>query len=198
MELPIFDLERAAQVSDKDFAKMLDGNTRFVGNLSKFAGDNPDRWRSIRSLRGKVGESREQRGERHRRESVMHPPTRPLTPEQEIELASAIQAYPREKCRELFATGGSDKLSPEEYRVAKLSAQHFNIVGKNSDGSSVRFNYPVYPKPEGQTATTDETPAGVSRAADGIGYVVTDQAAYDGWKRLQEARKIIAEASKVQ
>jgi hypothetical protein len=202
MELPVFDLERATQVSDNDFAEMLDGNTRFVGNLSKFASSNPDRWKHIRSLRAKVGESREQLAERCRREAVVHQPETPLTPAEEIALASDITAYPCERCRQIFATGANAEAAklfqenPTEYARAKSAAQFFGIVGKDST-ATVRFNYerPIEHRERiAKPVEPDALPAGVEKSKDGIGYVVVDPKAYAEWQKLQAAKKTIAGA----
>ena len=208
VELPTFDLTRASEVSDKDFADMLDGNVRFIGNLSKFADSNPDRWPRIRALRRKVGESREEIAERRRREAVMHQTEPALTPAEEIALAEAITAYPRELCKQIFADGVNAEATklhdenPAEYAKAQLSARHWDIIGKVSGEPSVRFNYetPSDYRAKIPVPVTEPSgpPPGVAPCADGVGYCIVDAKAHSEWKALQEARKVISEASKVQ
>ena len=148
-ERPIFDLKDAASISDKEFAAMLDSNTQFVGNLSHFASANPDRWKAIRAERKKVGESPEQRAERHRRESVYHQPESPLT-QQQIE---ARQVFDEQKCREMFQGTGAAKLKevdPASYSKLQIAAKSFGVIAEKTSvhvSDRARGNQPKIESP---------------------------------------------------
>ncbi len=202
-EKPLCDVKTLASLSAEERAERLFSNRfKIVGNLSEWEAQNRTLYaeaREVAQTAGRVGESAEQRGERHRREATIHHAEDDSAGPSEVELADAIQAFPRERCRELFVTdttGAATRLHkehPEEYRRAKLAGQFFDIVGRDSSAQSVRFNYPLPTHAKLETPTT-ETPAGIAKAADGIGFVVTDAKAYGEWQALQAAKKIIASA----
>ena len=127
-EKPEFNLANADKITDERFAEMLDKGVRFIGNLSSYANTNPDRWRNIRALRGKVGESwKEQAG---RITEQWHKPAEPLTEEQEL----ARSKYPKAECERLLrapSVGAKDNasgLSAADYRLLQIAAKSFDTM----------------------------------------------------------------------
>jgi hypothetical protein len=86
-----------------------------------------------------------------------------------------------------------------EYARAQLAAKFWRVIP--AVGSSVVFRYETSRDRQAKRDAAkvseqhgDGLPPGISKSPDGIGYYISDQAAYESWKEKKSNRAVILEA----
>jgi len=199
------DKEQEVLTQSRESLNQLDADAKlYVSNL-KFR-------KTVDDLDSKASTSVGKKLRQHYYGEVDEQPAPTPQPVAEAVLAAAIKEFPKELCNVLFKkdpnTPGksSSSLSREikpgeemsEYARAQLAAKFWKVIP--ATGSSVIFRYETSRDRQAKrdAAKTAEQgtglPPGVAKSPDGIGFYVSDQAAYDGWKQKNSDRAVIAEA----
>lgn len=219
MEKPTLDLNSArfATMSEVERADALfNDRFRIIGNLSHWAEQNPQQYQRLRSLAKQSARLDDnQREELQAQHAKLTDPAPEVDP---VELLKAVTQFPKERCQRLFTKPSdepgesSSTLSPEDYKLAKMAAIHFDVITPQTS-ATVRFNYKrgdeyrrdaqAAKEATGMAEATrrnagvapSDLPPGLTRNERGE-LAVTDGKAFSEWKARKQAIQELEAAAK--